>query len=149
MQKKNTIYPGPGPPWVRSNTCLGFSSHWNFWSSLAPWLPPLLGLMNTRTGFTVAVGIGFIANVLGSFLESFPFFLVAFFFFGDFRSEDLKLPRRGSLTIQDGGTIMADWEPEEKKLHCQVQLYSLVDISLITNYVLKKLVYLVIWVLTH
>lgn len=43
-------------------------------------------------------------NVFDSF--SFDFRLPAAFFFGDFRSEDLKLPLRGSLTIHDGGTIM-------------------------------------------
>ena len=40
-----------GPPCDRSNTCRGLSSHWNLCSSLAPWLPPLLGLINTSTGF--------------------------------------------------------------------------------------------------
>lgn len=109
--KKN--YPGPGPPWVRSKTCRGLSSHWNFCNSLAPWLPPLLGLMKTSTGFTLAVGIGLITKVFCSPLESFPFFFAVFFFLGDFLNEDLKLPLLGNLTIHDGGTIMFDWMPVE------------------------------------
>lgn len=73
------------------------------------WFPPLFGLMNTSTGVTFAVGIGLMTNVLASF--SFDFFLPAGFFFGDFRSDDLKLPLRGSFTIHDGGTIILEWGP--------------------------------------
>jgi len=65
-QLKET-YPILGPPCVRSNTCLGFRSHWNFCINFAPWLPPDFGLMNTSTGFTLADGIGFITNVFWSF----------------------------------------------------------------------------------
>ena len=46
----NVTYPKLGPPLERSKTCLGFSSHWNCLMSLAPWLPPLLGLMKTSRG---------------------------------------------------------------------------------------------------
>lgn len=60
--------------------------------------------MKTKTGVTFAVGIGLITNVLVS--RSFDFFLLAGFFFGVFRSDDLKLPFRGSFTIHDGGTII-------------------------------------------
>jgi hypothetical protein len=60
-------YPIFGPPCVRSKTCLGFRSHWNFCNNFAPWLPPDFGLMNTSTGLTLADGIGFITNVFGSF----------------------------------------------------------------------------------
>lgn len=72
--------------------------------------------MKTNTGFTFAVGIGFITNVFSSFFESFPFFLEEFFFFGDFLSDDLKLPRLGSFTIHDGGTIILHWEPVKTHL---------------------------------
>lgn len=68
--------------------------------------------MNTSTGFTFVVGIGLMTNGLCSFFESFVFFFEAFFFFGDFLSDDLKLPFRGSFTIHDGGTMMFDWDPE-------------------------------------
>lgn len=71
--------------------------------------------MNTKTGLTLAVGIGFITNVFCSFLDSFPFFLEALFFLGDFLSDDLKLPLRGNFTIQDGGTIILDWDPKKLK----------------------------------
>lgn len=74
--------------------------------------------MKTSTGFTFAVGIGFITNVLSSFLESFPFFLEEIFFLGDFLSDDLKLPLLGSFTIQDGGTMILHWEPV--KIHLVV-----------------------------
>jgi hypothetical protein len=33
-------------------------------------------------------------------------FLLDVFFFGDFRKLDLKLPLRGSFTIQEGGTMI-------------------------------------------
>lgn len=55
-------HPWLGPPWERSKTCLGLSSHWNFCIILAPWLPPLLGLMNTSRGLDEAHGIGLMAN---------------------------------------------------------------------------------------
>lgn len=67
--------------------------------------------MKTNTGITLAVGIGFITNVFCSLFESFPFFLDALFFFGDFLNDDLKLPLLGSLTIHDGGTMMLFCEP--------------------------------------
>lgn len=102
-------YPILGPPCVKSKTWRGLRSHWNFWSSLAPWLPPLFGLINTSTGVMFGVGIGFITNVRNSF--SLDFFLPAGFFFGVFRSDDLKLPRRGSFTIHEGGTIIREWTP--------------------------------------
>lgn len=58
-----------------------------------------------------AVGIGLMTNVRGSFGTD--GFLPAFFFFWvDFRSDDLKLPLRGSLTIHDGGTTMLRCVPE-------------------------------------
>lgn len=65
--------------------------------------------MNTSTGATLGVGIGFITNVFSSF--SLDFFLPVGFFFGVFLSDDLKLPLRGSLTIHDGGTIIREWTP--------------------------------------
>lgn len=102
-------YPSFGPPCVKSKTWRGFRSHWNFWSNFAPWFPPLFGLMKTRTGVRLGVGIGFITNVFSSF--SLDFFLPAGFFFGVFLNEDLKLPFRGSLTIHDGGTIIREWTP--------------------------------------
>lgn len=80
-------YPCFGPPCDRSNTCLGLSSHWNLWSSFAPWFPPLLGLMNTSSGFICGEGIGLITNGLWSWL--FLRFTDAFFFL---RIEDLKEP---------------------------------------------------------
>lgn len=66
--------------------------------------------MKTRTGVTFVDGIGLIINVFDSF--SFDFFLVAAFLCGVFRSDDLKLPFRGSLIIHDGGTMMFAWAPE-------------------------------------
>lgn len=71
--------------------------------------------MNTKTGVTFAVGIGFITNARGSF--SFDFFLLAAFFRGVLRSDDLKLPFLGSFTIHDGGTIMLPCVPENLKLN--------------------------------
>ncbi len=57
--RRNISMAGCGPSEsVMSNTCLGFNSHWNFCISLAPWFPPDLGLMNTRTGLMVD-GMGF------------------------------------------------------------------------------------------
>jgi hypothetical protein len=121
-----------GPPWVRSNTCLGLSNHWNFCSSFAPWFPPDLGLMNTMIGFTLTVGIGLITKVRwsgckfyrfrewsASLKESFLtfsllFFLLFVFFLGDLRRLDLKLPLRGSFTIHDGGTMMLEWTPKQQ-----------------------------------
>ena len=50
LPRNNVTYPKLGPPLERSKTCLGFSSHWNCLMSLAPWLPPLLGLMKTSRG---------------------------------------------------------------------------------------------------
>lgn len=58
---------------------------------------------------TLGVGIGLITKVLSSF--SFDFFFPAGFFFGVFLSDDLKLPRRGNLTIHEGGTIIREWRP--------------------------------------
>lgn len=66
--------------------------------------------MNTKTGVTLAVGIGLRTNVRGSL--SLDFFLLAGFFFGVFLKDDLKLPFRGSLTIHDGGTMMFECVPE-------------------------------------
>lgn len=63
-RKTKMPYPAFGPPCERSKTCLGFRSHWNFCISLAPWFPPLRGLINTRRGLLVADGMGFITNVL-------------------------------------------------------------------------------------
>lgn len=65
--------------------------------------------MNTKTGVTLAVGMGLITNVLDSF--SFDFFLLVDFFFGVLRNDDLKLPLRGNLTIHDGGTIILECVP--------------------------------------
>jgi len=65
--ERESTYPIFGPPSVRSKTCLGFNSHWNFWSNFAPWLPPDLGLMKTITGDTFAVGIGLITKARWSF----------------------------------------------------------------------------------
>ena len=42
------------------------------------------------------------------------FFLVDAFFLGDFLSDDLKDPRRGNFTIQDGGTVMLWWGPKNQ-----------------------------------
>ena len=42
------------------------------------------------------------------------FFLVDAFFLGDFLSDDLKDPRRGNFTIQDGGTVMLWWGPKSQ-----------------------------------
>lgn len=76
------------------------------------------------TGVTLLVGIGFITNVFCSPLDSFGFFLEPDFFFGDFLSEDLKLPRRGNFTIQDGGTMIFDWVPEvSHKKNCQNNIF--------------------------
>ncbi len=61
-QKRETLYPARGPPCVRSNTCRGFKSHWNFCISLAPWLPPDFGLMKTMIGRLPAIGIGLTTN---------------------------------------------------------------------------------------
>lgn len=72
--------------------------------------------MNTRTGLTLAVGIGFITNVFCSFLESFPFFFEALFFLGDFLKDDLKLPLFGNFTIHDGGTMIFDCEPIQNNI---------------------------------
>lgn len=49
-------------------------------------------------------------KVRGSF--SFGFRLLDDFFFGVFRSDDLKLPLRGSFTIQAGGTMIRECRPE-------------------------------------
>ena len=93
--------------------------------------------MNTITGLTVVDGIGFKTNGVISVDEDSAAFddddddgtasieplpdgvatsLLLFFpdppFLGDFRSDDLKLPLRGSLTIQDGGTIMLECTPK-------------------------------------
>lgn len=57
--------------------------------------------------------MGFITNVFCSF--SLLFFLLAVFFFGVLRNDDLKLPLRGNLTIHDGGTMICEWTPEKKK----------------------------------
>lgn len=123
MEMKNWTHPGPGPPWVRSNTWRGFNSHWNFCNNLAPWFPPLLGLMKTRTGVTLLVGIGFITKVFCSPFGSFGFFFEPDFFLGDFLSEDLKLPRLGSLTIHDGGTMILDWVPVETMRDIKTELH--------------------------
>lgn len=55
-------YPKRGPPCDRSNTCLGFSNQQNLWYSFAPWLPPLFGLMKTRTGLIRGDGMGLMMN---------------------------------------------------------------------------------------
>lgn len=116
IKKAHPIF---GPPCVRSKTCLGLSSHWNFCISLTPWLPPDFGLINTITGFTEAVGIGFITKLRISFsglsVLSLDRFLLTCFFFGDFLRLDLKLPLRGSLTIHDGGTTISWWCPENNE----------------------------------
>ena len=105
----------PGPPSVRSKTCLGLRSHWNFCINLAPWLPPDLGLRNTRIGATPGEGIGFrqkglslvsswslpsLARLVGA-----PTFFLCFFLLGEFFRLDLKLLFLGTLTIQEGGTM--------------------------------------------
>lgn len=108
------FYPILGPPCVRSNTWRGLRSHWNFCKSLAPWLPPLFGLIKTNTGDRLAVGMGLMTNVRGS-LDC-DFFLPVGFFFGVLRRDDLKLPFRGNLTIHEGGTIIREWVPEEYSL---------------------------------
>lgn len=105
----SSCYPIFGPPCVKSNTWRGFRSHWNFWSNLDPWLPPLLGFMNTSTGVVLGFGMGLITKVLFSF--SLDFFLPADFFLGGFLNDDLKLPFLGNLTIHDGGTIIREWIP--------------------------------------
>ena len=46
----NISIAGPGPPSVKSKTCLGFKSHWNFCINLAPWLPPDFGFKKTKIG---------------------------------------------------------------------------------------------------
>lgn len=55
---RNISMAGCGPPSMMSKTWRGLSSHWNFCISLAPWLPPDLGLMKTSTGLMLE-GIGF------------------------------------------------------------------------------------------
>ena len=107
-------YPILGPPWVRSKTCLGLRSHWNFCSNLAPWLPPDLGLMNTNTGVAVEVGRCLtVHNFRGSSFSSssLGFLVWPFFFLGDFLRLLLKLPLFGSLIIQDGGTMIDECMP--------------------------------------
>ncbi len=113
----NISMAGPGPPWVKSKTCRGLSSHWNFCMSLAPWFPPDFGLRNTRIGATPGVGMGLRQKGLSlasSSLSSSPplvrlLLAAAFFFFlfllGEFFRLDLKLLFRGTLTIHEGGTM--------------------------------------------
>ena len=52
-------YPNMGPPCDRSNTWRGLRSHRNICISLAPWFPPLLGLMNTSRGLWWRWATGF------------------------------------------------------------------------------------------
>ena len=110
----NISIAGPGPPSVKSNTCLGFRSHWNFCINLAPWLPPDFGFRKTRMGATPGEGMGFRQNGLSfgssvQFSPSLPLVTAAAFFFffllGEFFRLDLKLLFRGSLTIHEGGTM--------------------------------------------
>lgn len=43
-------YPGPGPPFIRSNTCAGFNNCLNLLRNLIPWLSPDLLFTNTKSG---------------------------------------------------------------------------------------------------
>lgn len=76
------------------------------------WFPPLFGLMNTRTGVIRVVGTAFMMNAFDSF-SLVRCLMRTSFLRGVFRSDDLKLPLRGSLTIHDGGTIMFECAPED------------------------------------
>lgn len=117
----NISMAGPGPPSVKSKTCRGLSSHWNFCISLAPWLPPDLGLRKTRIGATPGEGMGLAQNgrSLASAASSALLFPLAKwansafffnFFLGEFFRLDLKLDLRGTLTIHDGGTMSCERE---------------------------------------
>lgn len=81
-------YPARGPPWERSNTCRGFNHQQNLCMSLAPWFPPLLGLMKTIRGFRSGEGMGLIINGRFSSLAFFRFIEARLFF----RRDDLKDP---------------------------------------------------------
>ena len=124
----------PGPPSVRSKTCLGLRSHWNFCINLAPWLPPDLGLRNTRIGATPGEGIGFrqkglslvsswslpsLARLVGA-----PTFFLCFFLLGEFFRLDLKLLFLGTLTIQEGGTM--SWKNTRGLNNCLHDSYVIV-----------------------
>ena len=89
-------YPERGPSCDKSNTCRGLSSHWNLERSLAPWLPPLLGLMNTTSGLMCGDGMGFTMNGRWS-SRLFRFFNEAFFFF---RIDDLNDPCKNRNTFK-------------------------------------------------
>lgn len=90
-------YPARGPPWERSNTCRGFNHQQNLCMSLAPWFPPLLGLMKTIRGFRSGEGMGLIINGRFSSLAFFRFIEARLFF----RRDDLKDPwkSRSGFTI--------------------------------------------------
>ena len=106
---------------MRSKTCRGLSSHWNLAISLTPWLPPDFGLRKTIKGRDPCVGIGLTTNVrvfsgLSDFSasSSSPFLrrpAPRSFFRGDLRRLDLKFSRPGSLTIQEGGTVILQLTP--------------------------------------
>lgn len=90
-------YPARGPPWERSNTCRGFNHQQNLCMSLAPWFPPLLGLMKTIRGFRSGEGMGLIINGRFSSLAFFRFIEARLFF----RRDDLKDPWKS----RSGSTI--------------------------------------------
>ena len=116
------------------HTCRGLRSHWNFCMSFAPWLPPDLGFRNTSIGTTSGLGIGLTQNGVffsvlllfsppsgdrveegldgWSFVVSWHSWIVVgafdflpLYLLGEHFKLDLKLPFRGSFTIQEGGTM--------------------------------------------
>ena len=85
---KSSTHPNFGPPCDKSKTCRGFNHQQNLCSSLAPWLPPDLGLMKTSKGLRSGDGMGLMIN--GRCSSLFFFFFIEDLLF--LRSEDLKDP---------------------------------------------------------
>ena len=64
MRRLVRTYAIRGPPSDKSKTCLGLSSQKNLCRSLAPWFPPLFGLMKTSSGLACCDGIGLTMKIL-------------------------------------------------------------------------------------
>ena len=145
----NSSIAGPGPPLVKSKTCLGLSSDWNFMNNFAPWFPPDFGLRNTRRGDKLFSGIGLMQKnslmffELSFFSSFFPAILLTAFSwtvanggtlitspFLPLRGQALRLflkfPFGGIFTIHVGGTIL--WNTKIKIGHtASLLLYTVIS----------------------